>query len=77
MHDHEKRIWEAPSNLRVGDSLLYSIKDKDNSKHEFTRKMKITQKLEDRFVAETDRGNKYYIGTWNQSDFMLQNKQQQ
>lgn len=69
---NERHGWMLPSNLKVGDTLIYKVGD-DNPKHKpFTRKVVIKSRLDDRFVAETDRGNKYYIGSWNLSDFELQ-----
>ncbi len=69
---NERHGWMLPSNLKVGDTLIYRVRD-DNQKHKpFIRKVVVKYRLEDRFVAETERGNKYYIGSWNASDFELQ-----
>ena len=72
MYTHERHGWDLPSKFSVGDTLIYRVKE-DNPKHkDFKRTVRITQKLEDRLVAETDKGVKLYIGAWNAEDFELQ-----
>ena len=72
MFVYERHGWMLPGNLQIGDTLIYRIRD-DNPKHKpFVRKVVVKTRLDDRLIAETENGNKYYIGTWNVSDFELQ-----
>lgn len=75
MYTHEKHGWDLPANLSVGDTLIYRVKEDNPKRKDFRRTVRITQKLEDRFVAETEKGVKVYIGSWNAEDFELQPKE--
>ncbi len=64
----KKREWIKPTKFKVGDILTYRPKvwrEEDYSRND----IKIVKDCGDRLLATASNGRKYYIATWNQSDF--------
>lgn len=69
-----KREWIKSNKFKVGDNVLYTSKDPEGKRPDYTCPAKVIMELEDRLIAQSTRGNcivKFHIAKWNQADFSL------